>query len=74
MKNLITGGAGFIGSNLIEKLINNGEEVICIDNLSSGFESNIKKWIDHPKFKITFPSAPPDDDDGDGGSGWVVPK
>ena len=54
MKNLITGGAGFIGSNLIEKLINNGEEVICIDNLSSGFESNIKKWIDNPKFKFIY--------------------
>ena len=54
MKNLITGGAGFIGSNLIEKLINNGEEVICIDNLSSGFESNIRKWLDHPKFKFIF--------------------
>ena len=52
MKNLITGGAGFIGSNLVEKLINKGEEVICMDNLSSGLKKNIEKWLDHPRFKF----------------------
>ncbi len=52
MKNLITGGAGFIGSNLVEKLINNGEEVICMDNFSSGLKKNIEKWLEHPRFEF----------------------
>jgi len=39
---LVTGGAGFIGSHLCEKLINNGARVICFDNLSQGRQKNIK--------------------------------
>jgi nucleoside-diphosphate-sugar epimerase len=39
---IITGGAGFIGSHLIEKIISLGNNVICIDDLSSGFKSNIE--------------------------------
>ncbi|GAA5219836.1 GDP-mannose 4,6-dehydratase [Membranihabitans marinus] len=42
MKLLVTGGAGFIGSNLVEKLIRLGHSVSVIDNLSSGYESNIR--------------------------------
>jgi len=42
MKYLVTGGAGFIGSHIVEALLNRGNEVICIDNLSSGSCSNIK--------------------------------
>ena len=38
--NLVTGGAGFIGSHLIDRLINLGEEVICIDNFSTGTDKN----------------------------------
>jgi UDP-glucose 4-epimerase len=41
MKYIVTGGAGFIGSHLIEKLIAEGNEVICIDNLSSGYVTNV---------------------------------
>ena len=41
MTNLITGGAGFIGSHLVDKLINNGEEVICLDNYFTGKKENI---------------------------------
>ena len=41
MKCLVTGGAGFIGSNLVDKLIDNGNEVVVIDNLSTGKEENI---------------------------------
>ena len=41
-KNLITGGAGFLGSNLIEKLIKKKEYVICLDNCFTGKKSNIK--------------------------------
>ncbi|MFA6321090.1 MAG: NAD-dependent epimerase/dehydratase family protein [Candidatus Omnitrophota bacterium] len=50
MKNLITGGAGFIGSHLAEKLLSNGEEVIVIDNLSTGSKDNIKHLLNNPKF------------------------
>ena len=52
MKNLITGGSGFIGSNLTEKLLLNDEEVICIDNLSSGNFKNIEKWENSKNFKF----------------------
>ena len=52
MKNLVTGGAGFIGSNLIENLIKNGEYVICLDNFSTGSKINIKDWLNSPKFKL----------------------
>ena len=41
MKTLVTGGAGFIGSNLVDKLIDDGHDVIIIDNLSTGKQSNI---------------------------------
>lgn len=41
MKYVVTGGAGFIGSHLIEKLVGKGHNVLCIDDLSSGFRSNI---------------------------------
>ena len=52
MRNLITGGAGFIGSNLIGKLINAGEKVICLDNLSTGNLDNIKCWLNYPNFEL----------------------
>lgn len=52
MKNLVTGGAGFIGSHLINKLIANGENVVCLDNFLTGNYSNIEKLIDNPLFEI----------------------
>jgi len=52
LTNLITGGAGFIGSHLVDKLINNGEEVICLDNFYTGKKENIQQWIGHPKFEL----------------------
>lgn len=42
MKCLVTGGAGFIGSNLVEALVERGDEVCVVDNLSTGFESNLE--------------------------------
>lgn len=51
-KNLVTGGLGFIGSHLIDRLIELGEDVICLDNLSSGSYSNLKRWINNPRFKF----------------------
>tara|TARA_E500000331_G_C17198448_1_gene688191 strand:+ start:245 stop:1186 length:942 start_codon:yes stop_codon:yes gene_type:complete len=51
-KNLITGGAGFLGSNLIEKLIRNKEYVICLDNCFTGRKSNIRKFLDSKYFEF----------------------
>ena len=50
--NLVVGGAGFLGSNLIDFLINRGENVICVDNLSSGNIQNIIHLKNHSKFKF----------------------
>ncbi len=50
--NLITGGSGFIGANLIERLINKGNKVICMDNFSTGKLHNVSKWINHENFKL----------------------
>ena len=52
IRNLVTGGAGFLGSHLIDKLMNLNQEVICLDNYFTGDKSNIKKWLDHPNFEI----------------------
>lgn len=49
---LITGGAGFIGSNLCERLLNDGHQIICIDNLYTGSLENIKHLFRNPKFKF----------------------
>lgn len=51
-RNLVAGGAGFIGSHLVDKLIHSGEYVICLDDLSSGNYLNIKKWEGHKNFKF----------------------
>jgi len=50
MKVLITGGAGFIGSNLVDHFIEQGHEVVCLDDLSTGFEHNISHHFGSPKF------------------------
>ena len=52
VRNLVTGGAGFLGSHLIDKLMNDNQEVICLDNYFTGNKSNIKKWINHPNFEL----------------------
>ncbi|MBM4400241.1 MAG: GDP-mannose 4,6-dehydratase [Candidatus Cloacimonetes bacterium] len=56
MRILITGGAGFIGSHLAERLLNDGHQVQVIDNLSTGKLENIESFKDHPKFKYTIGS------------------
>lgn len=52
MRNLVTGGAGFLGSHLIDKLMESDEEVICLDNFYTGRKSNINKWINHNNFEL----------------------
>jgi UDP-glucuronate decarboxylase len=52
MRILVTGGAGFIGSHLIDRLIPAGHEVICLDNFYTGHKQNILKWINHPNFEL----------------------
>lgn len=57
---LITGGAGFLGSHLCERLLNGGNEVICADNFFTGDKANIAHLLDHPYFEllrhdVTFP-------------------
>lgn len=49
---LVTGGAGFIGSNLCEFLISCEAKVTCLDNFSTGFRHNIDEFINHPKFSL----------------------
>ncbi|MCD6347729.1 MAG: SDR family oxidoreductase [Bacteroidales bacterium] len=51
-KILITGGAGFIGSHLCERLLNEGNEVICLDNYFTGSKRNIIHLLDHPYFEL----------------------
>jgi UDP-glucuronate decarboxylase len=51
-RNLITGGAGFVGSHLVDRLMAAGEEVICLDNYFTGRKANVAQWIDHPNFEL----------------------
>jgi UDP-N-acetylglucosamine 4-epimerase len=52
MKILITGGAGFIGSNLCEKLLESGNTVVCLDNFSTGKRGNIAPFFSNPDFTL----------------------
>ena len=57
---LVTGGSGFLGSHLCDRLIERGEEVVCVDNLFTGAKANIRHLLAHPNFEfmrhdVTFP-------------------
>ena len=54
MRCLVTGGAGFIGSNLVDRLIDNGHEVVILDNLSIGKEENINSKAEFYQYDITI--------------------
>ena len=49
---LITGGSGFVGSHLCERLLNDGNEVICLDNYFTGSKKNIGALINNPHFEL----------------------
>ena len=51
-RNLVTGGSGFLGSHLSRKLLEKGEEVICIDNFFTGTKKNIMPLMNHPYFEL----------------------
>ncbi len=57
MKVLVTGGAGFIGSHLTERLLKDGHAVIVLDDLSTGLEQNLKSCAGHPSFEFRKGSA-----------------
>jgi len=48
----VTGGAGFVGSHLVDRLMERGDEVICLDNYFTGRKDNIRHWIGHPNFEL----------------------
>jgi UDP-glucuronate decarboxylase len=52
MRILVTGGAGFIGSHLIDRLMKEQHEVICLDNFYTGTKQNISKWYGNPNFEL----------------------
>jgi UDP-glucuronate decarboxylase len=49
---LVTGGAGFIGSHLIDRLLSEGNDVVCLDNFFTGSKRNIRHLLDHPYFEL----------------------
>ena len=60
LKVLVTGGAGFLGSHLIDRLIARGHDVVCVDNYFTGSKRNVAHWLGHPRFElirhdVTFP-------------------
>jgi UDP-glucuronate decarboxylase len=57
---LVTGGAGFLGSHLIDRLLEQGHDVLCVDNYFTGSKRNIEHLLEHPRFElmrhdVTFP-------------------
>jgi UDP-glucuronate decarboxylase len=59
-RSLVTGGAGFLGSHLCDRLIERGDDVLCVDNFFTGSKSNVAHLLGHPRFElmrhdVTFP-------------------
>ncbi len=52
MRVLVTGGAGFVGSHLCARLVKNGDEVLCVDNLFTGRKANIRELLDYDNFEF----------------------
>jgi UDP-glucuronate decarboxylase len=59
-RTLITGGSGFMGSHLCERLLDEGHDILCLDNFFTGTRDNVLHMLDHPRFEVmrhdvTFP-------------------
>ena len=52
MRILVTGGAGFLGSHLSDRLLAQGNEVVCMDNFFTGRKRNIRHLLEHPNFEL----------------------
>src|SRR2546430_6503384 len=52
MRAVVTGGAGFLGSHLCDRLIAEGWDVLALDNLITGVDSNVSHLMKHPKFRV----------------------
>ncbi len=52
MRILVTGGAGFIGSHLIDRLMEQGHDILCLDNFYTGHKRNLIKWFGNPYFEL----------------------
>lgn len=52
MKILVTGGAGFLGSHLIDRLMAQDHEVLCLDNYYTGRKQNVLQWLNNPRFEL----------------------
>lgn len=52
MRTLVTGGAGFLGSHLCERLLRDGHEVLCLDNFFTGRRKNVHPYLAHPNFEL----------------------
>ncbi|RZL54065.1 MAG: NAD-dependent epimerase/dehydratase family protein, partial [Variovorax sp.] len=57
---LVTGGAGFLGSHLCDRLLAEGHDVLCVDNFFTGTKRNVEHLLDNPRFElmrhdVTFP-------------------
>ena len=51
-KILITGGAGFLGSHLCERLLAEGNDILCVDNFYTGSKENVRGLLGHPHFGV----------------------
>lgn len=52
LKVLVTGGAGFVGSHLVDRLMQDGHEVVVVDNFFTGQKRNVEHWLHHPNFSL----------------------